>query len=152
MNLKKFLRSDRFRELFLYGVVGVITTAINWGVYALFSRSTAALLGISAENALLIAVSTCIGWAASVAFAFWANKKYVFRSPGWDRATLKREIPEFITARLLSLGFDALFVEIAVHAAGMNDLLAKLISNIIVILLNYFASKFWIFRRKDGPQ
>ena len=59
-------------------------------------------------------------------------------------------MPEFVTARLLSLGFDAAFVELAVHLAGMNDLLAKLIANVIVIILNYFASKFWIFRkRKD---
>ena len=150
MKLKASLRSDRFRELFFYGIVGLITTAVNWGVYTLISRLSASLLGIPVENAILIAFSTVIGWAASVAFAFWANKKYVFRSPGWDMTTLKRELPEFITARLLSLGFDAAFVELAVHLAGMNDLAAKLIANIIVIILNYFASKFWIFRkRKD---
>lgn len=150
MKLKEFLKSERFRELFFYGVVGLITTAVNWGVYTLVSRLSALLLGIPVENAMLIAIATVIGWAASVAFAFCANKKYVFRSPGWDLATLRRELPEFITARLLSLGFDAAFVELAVHLAGMNDLAAKLIANIIVIILNYFASKFWIFRkRKD---
>ncbi|MBQ8506784.1 MAG: GtrA family protein [Clostridia bacterium] len=148
MNLKTFLRSERFRELFVYGVVGVITTAVNWGVYTLFSRACAALLGIPATNAILIFIATALGWAASVAFAFWANKKFVFRSPGWDSATLKKELPEFITARLLSLGFDAAFVELAVHLIGMNDLVAKLLSNVIVVILNYFASKFWIFRKK----
>lgn len=147
---KAFLKSNRFRELFFYGVVGLITTAVNWGVYTLISRLSAMFLGIPTENALLIAIATAVGWAASVAFAFWANKKYVFRSPGWDGVTLKRELPEFITARLLSLGFDAAFVELAVHLLGMNDLVAKLIANVIVIILNYFASKFWIFRkRKD---
>ena len=150
MRLKTFLRSERFRELFFYGVVGLVTTAVNWVAYTLISRLSAMLLGIPVENAILIAAATVIGWAASVAFAFWANKKYVFHSPGWDMGTLKRELPEFITARLLSLGFDAAFVELAVHFAGMNDLAAKLIANIIVIILNYFASKFWIFRkRKD---
>ncbi len=144
------MRSERFRELFFYGVVGLVTTAVNWGIYTLVSRLSAALFAIPVENALLIAAATIIGWIASVAFAFWANKKFVFRSPGWDRETLRRELPEFVTARLLSLGFDAAFVELAVHLAGMNDLLAKLIANVIVIILNYFASKFWIFRkRKD---
>jgi len=146
-SIKKFLRSDRFRELFFYGVVGVITTLINWGMYTAVSRASAWILNISHENAILIFIASAIGWAASVAFAFWANKKYVFRSPGWDASTLRRELPGFVTARLLSLGFDTLFVEIAVHAAGMYDLLAKLIANIIVIVLNYFASKFWIFRK-----
>lgn len=147
MKLKAFLRSERFRELFFYGVVGVITTAINWGVYVAVSRGASLLTGVPVENALLIAVATVIGWAASVAFAFWANKKYVFKSPCWDRETLRRELPEFVTARLLSLGFDAAFVELAVRFAGMDDRIAKLIANIIVILLNYFASKFWIFRK-----
>lgn len=147
MKLKTFLRSERFRELFFYGVVGVITTAINWGVYVAVSRGTNLLTGVPVENALLIAVATVIGWAASVAFAFWANKKYVFKSPHWDGKTLRRELPEFVTARLLSLGFDAAFVELTVRFAGMDDRIAKLIANIIVILLNYFASKFWIFRK-----
>lgn len=147
MKLKAFLRSERFRELFFYGVVGVITTGINWGVYVAVSRGASLLTGVPVENALLIAVATVIGWAASVAFAFWANKKYVFKSPCWDRETLRRELPEFVTARLLSLGFDAAFVELAVRFAGMDDRIAKLIANIIVILLNYFASKFWIFRK-----
>lgn len=146
--IKTLLRDERFRELFLYAVVGVITTAVNWGAYTLVSRLSALILSISVENALLIAVANAIGWAASVAFAFWANKQYVFRSPGWDRTTLKKELPEFITARLLSLGFDIAFVELAVHLLGMHDLIAKLIANVIVILLNYFASKFWIFRSK----
>lgn len=147
MKLKVFLRSERFRELFFYGAAGVITTAINWGVYVAVSRGTSLLLGISVENALLIAIATVIGWAASVAFAFWSNKKFVFRSPRWDGSTLRRELPEFVTARLLSLGFDMAFVELAVHLVGMGDKLAKLIANVIVILLNYFVSKFWIFRK-----
>lgn len=150
MKLMMLLRSERFRELFVYGVVGVITTAINWGVYTILSWGCGALFGISPENALLIAAASVTGWAASVAFAFWANKKYVFRSPGWKLDTLKREIPEFITARLLSLGFDVVFMELAVHMLGMNDKLAKLVSNIIVVILNYFASKFWIFKKKGS--
>lgn len=148
--LIEFLKSDFFRELFVYGVVGVLTTAVNWLGYALVSRCTAAILGISTQNTLLICFATAVGWTASVIFAFWANKKYVFRSLDWSKAVLKKEFPEFITARLLSLGFDAAFVALTVRLAGMNDLIAKLISNLIVIVLNYFASKFWIFKKKDS--
>lgn len=144
------LRSERIRELITYGIVGLITTAVNWLAYVGISRGVSLLSGVPVENALLIAIATAIGWAASVAFAFWANKKYVFRSASWERAVLRRELPGFITARLFSLGFDAAFVELAVHFAGMDDRIAKLIANVIVIVLNYFFSKFWIFRKKDG--
>ena len=148
--LIRFIKSPRFRELFGYGVVGVLTTAINYAVYAGGTRGIAALLGIAPDHGVLILVVKIIAWCASVAFAFWANKKYVFHSADWSKITLRRELPEFVSARVLSLLFDAAFVEIAVHSFGMNDLVATLIANVIVIVLNYFASKFWIFRKKEN--
>ena len=146
--LRAFLRSERFREIFIYGVVGVLTTAINYVVYFGVSRGAAAVLGIAPDHAAMILAAKIIAWAAAVAFAFWANKVYVFRSADWSKSTLRRELPGFVSARVLSLVFDAAFVEFAVHLLGMNDLIATLISNIIVIVLNYFASKFWIFRKR----
>lgn len=146
--LLNFIRSPRFRELFVYGVVGILTTAINYAVYAGGTRGIAALLHIAPDHGILMLVVKIIAWCASVAFAFWANKKYVFFSTDWNRATIRRELPGFVSARVLSLLFDAAFVEITVHLMGMNDLVATLIANVIVIVLNYFASKFWIFRKK----
>ena len=151
-SLNEFMRSERFRELFVYGVAGVLTTAVNYGVYAGGTRGMAAILGIAPDHALLILIVKIVAWFASVAFAFWANKKYVFRSRDWSAATLRRELPGFVSARVLSPGFDAAFVEVTVHLMGMNDLIATLIANVIVIIMNYFASKFWIFRRKDSAK
>ena len=82
-----FLKGERFRELFVYGIVGVLTTAINYAVYAGGTRGTAALLGIAPDHGILILVVKIIAWCASVAFAFWANKKYVFLSTDWSMAT-----------------------------------------------------------------
>lgn len=150
--LLTFLKSERFRELFIYAVAGVLTTAINYGVYAGGTRGVAALTGVAPDHALLILIMKIIAWCASVAFAFCANKKYVFRSSDWSVSTLRHELPGFLSARVLSLLFDAAFVELTVHFMGMNDLAATLIANIIVIIFNYFASKFWIFRKKDSDR
>lgn len=146
--LKKLLKSGQLRELFVYGVVGVLTTLVNYLSYVGVTRGVSAVAGVPVENAALILAASVVSWALSVAFAFWANKKYVFCSESWDRATLRHELPGFITARVLSLGFDTAFMEIAVHLLGMNDLIAKLVSNVFVIVMNYFASKFWIFKKK----
>ena len=147
--LKKILKDERFRELLVYGVVGVLTTVINYCVYIGVTQLWAALTGCAADHPALILVANVAAWILSVAFAFWANKKYVFRSPEWTREVLRREVPGFVTARLLSLGFDVLFVEATV-LLGMDHRIAKLLSNVIVVILNYFASKFWIFRRKNS--
>ena len=146
--LRALLHSDQFREIFVYGVVGVLTTVINYAVYFAASRGGAALTGLPYDHAALVSFATAVAWVAAVAFAFWANKVFVFKSPGWNRKVLSRELPGFVSARLLSLAFDWAFVLLAVKLAGMNDLVAKLISNIVVIVLNYFASKFWIFRKR----
>ena len=89
-----------------------------------------------------------ISWIAAVLFAYVVNKIFVFDSPGWDRKTLLREFIPFLTARLLSFGFDTLFVYLTVGVFRWNEPLMKLLSNIVVLLANYFASKFIIFRKK----
>ena len=129
-------------------MVGVLTTVVNYVVYFAFSRGVAALLGLAPDHAAMILAAKIAAWVAAVSFAFWANKVFVFHSADWSGATLRRELPSFVSARVLSLIFDAAFVEFAVHALGMNDLIATLISNVIVVVLNYFASKFWIFRKR----
>ena len=146
--LRALLHSDRFREIFVYGVVGVLTTVINYVAYFLVGRGVAALVGLAPDHGAIILLAKIVAWVLAVAFAFWANKVYVFRSPGWGRDVLKRELPGFVSARVLSLVFDAAFVELAVHLLGINDMIATLISNLFVIVLNYFASKFWIFRKR----
>lgn len=143
------LRHDpRIREIIIYGAAGVMTTLVNYGVYAGGTRGLAALIDVAPDHGALILMMKIIAWCLSVAFAFWANKKYVFLSKDWSKAALRREIPSFVSARILSFVFDVAFVEITVHFFGMNDLIATLVANIIVIVLNYFASKFLIFKPK----
>lgn len=134
--LKKFILSDGFRELVVYGIVGVLTTVINYVVYLL----TSGPLGINPAITL--------AWLLSVLFAYWANKVFVFKNNAWRGKALVKEILSFFAARLLSLGFDYGFVNAAVAFWLMDDRIAKLLSNIIVIILNYFASKLIIFKKK----
>ena len=147
MNKKPF-KNERIRELFLYCVVGGLTTLVNIVVYALFTRLVAASTGVPADSTpWLAALGTCVAWVFAVAFAFYPNKKYVFRS---EDGNLKQEIAGFVTARHLSLGIDPLLMLLFVGPLRMNDMVAKIITQVIVIAANYFASKFWIFRKRKG--
>lgn len=78
--IKRFLTGERFRELFVYGVAGVFTTLVNYISYVAVTRGVAALTAVEADNAALILAASIIAWALSVIFAFWANKRFVFRS------------------------------------------------------------------------
>ncbi len=146
--IREFIKSERFRELFVYLVVGVLTTAVNYVVYFVVTRGWHLIAGTPVDHWLLISVATVLAWIVAVAFAFWANKKYVFKSADWSRDVLRRELIAFVTARLISLGIDLGIKQLTVQVFHMNDLIAMLIASVVVIVANYFASKLWIFKRK----
>ncbi len=139
------------KEMFLYLVFGVLTTLVNWGSYYLLD------LVLGKKRMLFTNV---IAWIAAVAFAFVTNKIFVFNSRSTDKKVLAGEISEFIGARLLSLGVEegGLFIVKIFGWTGTvlkvfninitGDFAAKIILAFIVVILNYFFSKFIIFRRK----
>lgn len=93
------------------------------------------------------AESTVIAWAAAVVFAFVTNKLFVFESRGGGLAGQVRELVSFFGCRVLTGILDVVIMVAAVDVMGWNSLLWKLLSNVLVILLNYLASKFFIFKK-----
>ena len=53
----------------------------------------------------------------------------------------------FFGCRLLSLGLDMGVLWLGIEILRMNDMLVKILSNILVIIVNYIASKFFIFKK-----
>lgn len=94
-------------------------------------------------------VSTVIAWAISVLFAYITNKIFVFESKELGIYTIIRELGIFIVYRLLSGGIDIIIMYIAVDCLSFPDGVVKIISNIIVILINYVASKLVIFKKAE---
>ncbi|MGN0299211.1 MAG: GtrA family protein [Lachnospiraceae bacterium] len=124
-------------EFITYIICGVLTTLINWGAYYLLD-----LQGISTM------LSTAIAWLIAVIFAYFVNKIWVFRSYSWAWSIVWSEFVPFITCRILSGIFDVIFMVVAVDFLHCNKAIAKILSNIFVMLANYFASKFIIFKNK----
>jgi len=95
--------------------------------------------------------SVIIAWLLAVVFAFFTNKLWVFKSKSFAPDVLKHEIPTFFGARLLTGLLDLGIMYLAVDVLHGNGTVWKLISNILVIILNYVASKLIIFKKKDEP-
>lgn len=132
------------KEGILYLIFGGLTTLISILSFWLFS------LMLGEERYLL---SNFLSWVLAVIFAFVTNKTLVFGSKKTDKSTLLREGLEFLGARVFSLGLEEGGLWLLLDAFGMahlpsGDLIAKVIMSVIVILLNYFLSKFIIFKKK----
>ena len=130
---------NKYKSLIMYVVFGALTTVVNMGAYYV------------SYNLLHIpnVPSTAIAWILAVAFAFVTNKLWVFDSPSFDVQTLKHEIPTFFGARIATGVLDVVIMYLAVDVAHMNPTVWKLISNVLVIIINYIASKLIIFRKKS---
>ena len=147
--MKKLIK--KYKEIILYIFFGVLTTIVNFVIYFIMN----ALLG---EDMYL--VSNVIAWIGAVAFAYVTNKIWVFESKSRESKTLLREIGEFVSARLLCLGIEEaglyIFVDLLkfstfsfsfLRLTITGDVIAKIIMQIIVVILNYIFSKFIIFKK-----
>ena len=128
----------RYKEIVMYLIFGVLTTLVNIISYYIFTRVVP--LGEY--------ISNIIAWIISVSFAFVTNKLFVFDSKSKKAKTLLKELTSFITFRLLSLGIDMGSMYVMISLLKFNDMIAKIIANGIVIILNYLFSKLFIFKKK----
>lgn len=125
------------KQIVLYLFFGVCTTIINTVCYWL-------LYEVLTMNNI---VSTIVAWFIAVIFAFITNKVYVFKSQRTSPRKLLSEVISFFGCRLLTGILDVAIMVVAVDLLKWNSLLWKLISNIIVTIINYIASKKLVFRK-----
>ena len=129
---------SNFREIVSYVFWGIITTAINLAAYSLFRIN----------NIIPVQIATAFAWFISVLAAFITNKFFVFKSSGTSFAVLFKESGLFFLSRIFSGVLDVVLMTAAVYLAFFPEKVSKLMVNLIVIAVNYLASKIVIFRKK----
>lgn len=129
---------EKYYDVITYLVFGVLTTAVNYIVYLPCYN----VLGLSAS------VSNVLAWAVAVAFAFLTNKPFVFRSCDWSAKTVIPELIKFIGTRLGSGALETLILLVTVDLLQWNGNVWKLITSVLVVILNYIGSKLLVFRKK----
>jgi putative flippase GtrA len=128
----------KYYDILVYLVFGVLTTAVNYIVYLPCYN----LLHLSS------AVSNVIAWAVAVAFAYVTNKPFVFHSHDWSAKTVLPELTKFIGTRLGSGALETVVLLLCVDILRMNGNLWKLLTSVLVVILNYVGSKLLVFRKK----
>lgn len=151
VKIKTLLENYRhLQELAMYLIFGVLTTAVNWAAYLLLTWALGLRQTLPGSTPYLIIsnIGQIVGWVLSVLFAFVTNKRYVFRSHSENRKGVWRELGLFVSARVASLLLFDLGLFTVLQLCGMNDKWDKLLMNVLVIVFNYVASRFVIFKKK----
>ena len=130
----------KYKEIINYLVFGGLATVVNFVTYFIVAR----LMGIDEV------LSSGISWFFSVLFAYITNKLFVFESKTDGIKAVLIEMGSFFLARIVSgilcdVGTFALMVKVF----NINDLFAKVVTQVMVVIVNYVFSKLIIFRKKN---
>ncbi len=85
-----------------------------------------------------------ISWILAVTFAYFANRRYVFKSQ--NEKTLKEAFSFYLT-RVSTLLIDMAIMYIFVSVLGLNDKIIKLVVQVVVVILIMFFGKFIVFKK-----
>ena len=125
-------------EVLSYLIFGVLTTVVNYLVYLPVYN----ILGLSA------ALSNAIAWVVAVTFAYLTNKPFVFKSHDWSAKTVIPELTKFVGCRIASGAAETLILLVTVDFLHWNGNIWKLVTSVLVVVMNYIGSKLVVFRKK----
>ena len=130
----------RYREQLLYLIFGVLTVAVDQASFMILLR----LLPKTTST-----IPTVIAWIIAVNFAYVVNHKWVFQMQSKGIRKLFREAISFYLARIFSLLLAVIIMWLLVDLLHYSAYIIKLAFNVLVVVINYLSSKFWVFRRGD---
>lgn len=131
-------RLGRKYEVLSYLVFGVLTTVVNYIVYFFLTRALSV-------NYL---IANGAAWVIAVLFAYVTNRKFVFESTSTTTSERLQELVKFVGGRVASLAADMLIMYIGIDLLGLGaqDFWVKTFSQVVVIVMNYVISKWFVFK------
>ena len=131
----------KYEEIIVYLIVGVLTTIVAWAAKfianaVLFDNT---MYPTPFENTVL----STINWAAGVTFAYFTNRRFVFKS----KEPMRKEAPKFVLSRVSTWILDIVVMQV-LTAVNINLIVASVISAVLVTIANYVFSKLFVFNKK----
>ena len=126
-------------EAFRYLVVGGLTTLIDFCLFVLMHE----VMGIDST------VSNITSISIAILFAYVTNKLIVFKKHSESATALVIEFIKFVGSRLFTMALAVGVVWLFESVLGLSATLGKAVSQILVVITNYFISKIIVFREKQ---
>lgn len=129
------------KEIISYTICGIFPTAVNFIVYFL------------CRNVIGIHYIACnvIAWLVAVMLSFYLHKQFVFVSKSWAKTVVRKELCQFLIARIFSVIAETVLLFLLVEQIQLNDGIIKIIVNILITVANFFVGKR-IFKKKTTEE
>ena len=134
--IKKFIK--KHKEFISYGFWGGITTLLHILLFWFLTK-----IGIKYYIANIITLITI------KALAYIVNKIFVFKTKCKNKKELLKEIIKYIFSRLFTMLIDYFGLILLVEVFNVNELLGKIIILVLVVIINYFLCKKYVYKKED---
>lgn len=134
--IKAFVQ--KYRDMIVYLFFGILTTVVDYLVFLPCYQ----WIGLSAT------VSNIISWSVAVTFAYLTNKPFVFRNHDWSAKAVLPEVSKFVGCRIGTGAIETTVLFISVDMLHWKGVVMKVVASIMVVSINYFASKWLIFKKE----
>ncbi len=123
---------SKFRNLILYGIIGSISSGLDFLVYSL-------LVGIAEIHYIL---ANCISVLVGISTSFILNRNYNFKVK--DRT--KRRFAMFLTVGLCGLLFSNFILYVCIDYLYMDKVVSKVLSIVLVVFFQFLINKYVTFK------
>ena len=141
--LKALLK--QYREQISYLFFGGLTTVVDWSISFLLYHFW---IDAQAKSGMLVHVADVLAWGVAVLFAFFTNRIWVFQSKTTGILPITKELTGFAGGRVFTLLLQELIMAVFVTWLGWNKYVFRLLTAVLVVILNYIISKLLVFRKK----
>lgn len=135
---------NKYKELINYLIFGFLTTVVSLVTYYLLTISV-----LDPKVNIQLQIANIISWCTGVLFAYFTNRSFVFNSKNKNKM---KEFLSFTGARISTLILDMLIMFIFVTVLKGNDKIFKLVSQVLVIIVNYILSKLIVFKKDNNEK
>ncbi len=135
----KFAQKLFTKEIILYAIFGILTTLVNIGSFYIMTKFFHINENLANNIAIIIAVLV----------AYFTNKDMVFHSKAEGFGENFIEFCKFILGRLFTMIIESIGGSLLFKFVPIPAIVSKCIITIIVIILNFFISKFFTFKSND---
>lgn len=131
--MKNLFKRRGIRQFIKFGIVGISSTVIDWGIYLLLTR----IFGI------YYLMAKILSFGVAVLNSYIWNRRWTFRSNDPQKL---RQFIKFLTISIVGLVLNSTIMFIAVDKLKYHDIIGLVLATGIVTIWNFLANKFYTFR------
>ena len=135
---KLFTDKELILQVIKFGIIGVISSVLDWCILALFVR----IFHIDSM------VGNIFSFCLSTIFSFWANSKFVFE---FDNSKGRKRV--FIIFFLLAIGgliINEITMLIGDKLLQFDPLLVKIVGILLAAVFNFISRKLILEKKKEA--